>query len=470
MNKIYKHHSIVSKMICRLQNSPTRLITLSFFFVILVGAILLTLPIASSTGVSHGFLKALFTSTSATCVTGLVVLDTATSWTLFGQLVIIALIQVGGLGLVTITTFFFTILRKKMGLKTMVIAQECTASFSFDEVKSLLRKIIGVTLSIEAIGGLILSIRFIPHFGLLGGIYRGFYQSVSAFCNAGFDLMGKYSGEYSSLVKWNNDPIVIITTGLLIISGGLGFIVWSDILNLNKVKGLNFHSKLVLKMTAILVFGGMLFFLIAEHGNNATDSLGTLSPVQQWIAAFFQSVTTRTAGFNSISQSALNESSKIMSSILMFIGASSGSTGGGIKITTFSVIFFFIFSELRGNSEIVMMKRRISRETISKSIIIASLSLSLVILDTMLLTVFERMQLRDHSIATLDLMFEAISAFATVGLSSAGTPTLQPSSWIVLIITMFIGRVGPASFAMALSSRTTNPKEKIYPEAKVIVG
>ncbi len=470
MNKVYKNHNFISKITCRLQNKPARLITLSFFLVILTGSFLLTLPVASTSGESLGFLKALFTATSATCVTGLVVVDTATSWTLFGQIVIIALIQIGGLGLVTITTFFFTLMRKRMGLKTMVIAQECTSSFSMQEVASLLRKIIGVTLSIEAIGGVILSIRFIPHFGWAGGIYRGFYQAVSAFCNAGFDLMGKYSGQYSSLIKWNEDPIVIVTTGLLIISGGLGFVVWSDMLNLNKIKGLNFHSKLVLKMTAVLVFGGMIFFFIAEQGNTSPDSLGTLPPFQQAVAAFFQSVTTRTAGFNSISQSALNESSKIMSSILMFIGASSGSTGGGIKITTFSVIFFYIISELRGNADIVMMKRRISRETLSKSIIIAVLSLGLVILDTMLLTVFQRVDLRNHTYATLDLLFETVSAFGTVGLSSVGTSTLHESSWIVIIITMFIGRIGPASFAMALSGRVASTKEKVYPEAKVIVG
>jgi len=457
-------------MICRIQNKPARLITLSFFFVILAGSLFLTLPCATRSGDSIGFLKALFTATSATCVTGLVVVDTATTWSIFGQLVIIALIQIGGLGIVTITTFFFTILRKKMGLKTMVIAQECTSSFSLEEVRSLLKKIISVTMSIEAIGGIILSVRYVPHFGWIGGIYRGFYQSVSAFCNAGFDLMGSYSGPYSSLTAWNNDPIVIITTGLLIISGGLGFVVWSDMLNLNKVKGLNFHSKMVLRMTAVFIFVGMIFFLIAERGNTAPDAMGTLPPFQQAVAAFFQSVTTRTAGFNSIAQNSLNESSKIMSSILMFIGASPGSTGGGIKITTFSVIFFYIISEIRGNEETVMLKRRISRDTMSKAVIITILALSLVIVDTMLLTFFQRADIRNHAFTTLDMLFEVTSAFGTVGLSSAGTPGLHSSSWIVIIITMFIGRVGPASFALALSSRGITPKEKIYPEAKVLVG
>lgn len=470
MNRIYKQFNFVSKFIFRIQTKPAKLITLSFFFVILVGSLLLTLPAASASGESIGFLKALFTATSATCVTGLVVADTATAWTLFGQLVIISLIQIGGLGIVTITTFFFTILRKKMGLKTMVIAQESTSSFSLSEVTGLLKKIMAVTFSIEAIGGLILSIRFIPHFGWAGGIYRGFFQGVSAFCNAGFDLMGNYSGPYSSLVNWNNDPVVILTTGFLIIFGGLGFVVWADILNLNKVKGLNFHSKLVLKVTSILVFGGMLFFLLAESSNRTPDSLGNLPPLQKAVAAFFQSVTTRTAGFNSISQTNLTESSKIMSSLLMFIGASSGSTGGGIKITTFSVILFYIISEIRGNSEIVMMKRRISRDTLSRSVIIAVLALGLVIVCTMMLTVFEREALNHEKFTTLDLLFEEISAFGTVGLTSAGTPGLHQSSWLVLILSMFIGRVGPASFALALAGRSASGKDKVYPEVKVLVG
>ena len=470
MNKIYKHQNYFSRLICRIQNKPARLITLSFFFVILAGSLLLTLPCASRSGESLGFLKALFTATSAACVTGLVVADTATAWSVFGQIVIILLIQVGGLGIVTITTFFFTIMKKRMGLKTMVIAQECTLSFTLEEVRNLLKKIIGVTLSIEAIGGIILSVRYVPHFGWPGGIYRGFYQSVSAFCNAGFDLMGSYSGHYSSLTAWNNDPIVIITTGLLIISGGLGFVVWADMLNLNKVKGLNFHSKMVLRMTAIFIFVGMIFFLLAEHGNTSPNAMGTLPPFQQAVAAFFQSVTTRTAGFNSIAQSSLNESSKIMSSILMFIGASPGSTGGGIKITTFSVIIFYIISEIRGNEEIVMFRRRISRDTVSKAIIITILALVLVIADTMLLTFFQRADIRNNTFTTLDMLFEVTSAFGTVGLSSAGTSGLYSGSWIVLIITMFIGRVGPASFALALSSRGMTPREKIYPEAKIHVG
>lgn len=470
MVRAHKFQNLIFKAFCWAQNKPARMICISFLFVIGVGSALLTLPAATLSGESAGLLKAAFTATSATCVTGLVVVDTATYWSLFGKLVIIALIQVGGLGLVTITTFFFTILKRRMALRTMTLAQECSASFSLPEVKSLVVKIIGVTFTIELIGSVILSARFIPHFGVAGGIFRGFFQGVSAFCNAGFDLMGDYTGPYTSLTKWVDDPIVLYTTALLIICGGLGFIVWSDMLNFNKQKGLNFHSKLVLKMTTILIVSGTVFFLIAEWNNMTVDSLGNLNFFQKIDSAFFQSVTTRTAGFNSISQSNLTDSSKIFSSILMFIGASSGSTGGGIKVTTFSMLFFFILSELRGDSDTIMLKRRIPKSVATRSISIALLAALLVITDTMLLSVFERSGLKDHLFSTLDLLFESVSAFGTVGLSSANTPVLHPNSHIVLIITMYIGRVGPASLALAFAGRKLSANEKIYPEAKVLVG
>lgn len=470
MVRAHKIQNLIFKGFCWAQNKPARMICISFLLVIGVGSILLALPVATLSGESAGILKAAFTATSATCVTGLVMVDTATYWSLFGKIVIIVLIQIGGLGLVTITTFFFTILKRRMGLRTMSLAQECSASFSLPEVKSLVVKIIGVTFTIEFIGAVILSARFIPHFGVAGGIFRGVFQGISAFCNAGFDLMGDYSGPFSSMTKWVSDPVVLYTTTFLIICGGLGFIVWSDILNFNKEKGLNFHSRLVLKITAILVIGGAVFFFIAERTNTAPDSLGNLNFFQQIDSAFFQSVTTRTAGFNTISQTNLTESSKIFSSILMFIGASSGSTGGGIKITTFSLIFFFILSELRGDSETIMLKRRIPRSVATRSISIALLAAVLVITDTMLLSVFERSGLRNHMVTTLDLLFESVSAFGTVGLSSANTQTLNSNSHIVLMITMYIGRVGPASLALAFAGRKLSANEKIYPETKVLVG
>ncbi len=470
MNKPINKPNLFMRLISSAQSRPARIITLSFLFVITAGSLLLLLPAATLDGSSAGVLKSVFTATSATCVTGLVLVDTATYWSHFGQIVILCLIQIGGLGLVTITTFFFTLMRRKLGIVTLTVAQESTASFTLHDVRQLIVKIISFTFIFELVGAIIFTTRYIPIFGLRSGIYRSVFQAVSAFCNAGFDLMGTHSGEFSSLIAWNNDPVVIITTALLIISGGLGFIVWADILNLNKEKGLNFHTKLVLKVTAILIISGTVMFLLFEFSNTAEGAMGNLPVLQRLQAAFFQSVTSRTAGFNSIDQASLNESSKITSSILMFIGASSGSTGGGIKLTTFTVLLFHIISEIRGNSETILLRKRISRATVSKTLIIVTMSLILVISDTMLMTVFDQSLLDSQNLTTLDLLFESISAFATVGLSSASTNILHPASHVLLIITMFIGRIGPAVFAIALTGRSLKDKDKILPEAKVLVG
>jgi trk system potassium uptake protein len=470
MESAKRNTNIIAAFIGSLQNKPARIIALSFFSVIFLGSVLLNLPAATLSGERAGLLTAVFTATSATCVTGLVLVDTGLFWSTFGQIVILALIQIGGLSVVTLTTFFFTLMKRKMGIRTMVLAQESIASFTMQDVRQLLSRIIGVTLSFEIVGAIVFATRFIPKVGWREGVFLSIFHSVSSFCNAGFDLMGPFFGEYSSLMGWIGDPVVVFMTALLIISGGLGFIVWADIFNLNKEKGLNFHSKLVLRMTGILLLSGTVFFLIAEFGNVDPGAMGTLTLPQKIQSAFFQSVTARTAGFNTLNQATLTESSKIFSSLLMFIGASSGSTGGGIKVTTFSVILFYIISEIRANGDILMLKRRINPRTVSKSLIIASMAILILAVDTMLMSVFERDHLNHITISVLDLFFESVSAFGTVGLSAASTPTLHSGSHIVLIVTMFIGRIGPVAFAMALSGRVAQYKEKVYPEAKIHVG
>lgn len=457
----------------RLLNAkPAQLIVLSFFVIILLGGLILTLPLASRDGNSIGFLRALFTATSAVCVTGLVVADTATYWSAFGKVVIISLIQIGGLGIVTITSFFYSFMRRKASLKTLVITQESTASFSFDDVLRLVRRIIAITLSIEFIGGVILSLRFIRRYGVATGIAKGFFQSISAFCNAGFDLHGDTApGPYSSLVAWNDDPVVILTTGFLIILGGLGFIVWNDLLNWRRGQKLHFHSKVVLLMTGILLFIGTIFFLVVEYDNTRSAySLGSLPAWQRPVAAFFQSVTPRTAGFNSIDQLTLHDTSKFMTVLLMFIGAAPGSTGGGIKVTTFAVIVATILSDVRSRDEIVMSRHRLSRETFTRALAIMGLALTIVLSATMMLSFIEVQAMEAGQYSFLDLLFEATSAFATVGLTSAGTPSLHPGSWMVLIPAMYLGRVGPASFAISLAMATTRKREAVHPEGKTIVG
>ncbi len=450
-----------------LNAKPGRVISVSFLLVITIGALLLTLPIASASGQSVGFLKALFTATSATCVTGLVVVGTNVDWTVFGKVVIIALIQIGGLGLVTITSFFYSFMRRKTSLRTLVVAQESTASFGFADVLKLVRKIMIITFTTEFIGGVILSWRFIPEHGFWSGLGMGFFQSVSAFCNAGFALTGSNQEDaYINLMGYNGDPIVLMTTGLLVVFGGLGFVVWSDLLGFRKAKKLNFHSKVVLVMTGSLLLIGALFFLGAEYFNTAnTYSMGSLPEWQRPFAALFQSITPRTAGFNSIDQATMTDGSKFMSIILMFIGAAPGSTGGGIKVSTFAVILATIVSDIRGRNDIVLLKHRLPRETFTRAFAIFGMALALVMTATMLLTFIEHGQFR-----FIDLLFEATSAFGTVGISSANTQTLQALSWMVLIPVMYLGRIGPASFAISLAMKKNDKHELVHPEGKTLVG
>lgn len=476
-------HKSKSSSNTRLLNiNPTRLIVSSFAATILVGALLLTLPIATVSGQSAGFLKALFTSTSCVCVTGLIVEDTATFWSTFGKWVIILLIQIGGLGIVTITSFFYSFLRRKASLKTLVIAQESTANFSFNDVFTLVRKIIAITFVTEAIGAIILSWRFSLRYGVFQGIAKGCFQAVSAYCNAGFDLhgdtiapgmlaIGATDGKFSSLIAWNNDPIVILTTGFLIIFGGLGFLVWSEILSFRKTGKLNFHAKVVLAMTGILLVGGTLAFLATEWNNTLHPySLGSLPVWQRPVAAFFQSVTPRTAGFNSIDQASLYDTSKFITVVLMFIGAAPGSTGGGVKITTFAVIVATILSDVMGHDEILLSRHRLSRETFTRALAVLGLGLMIVVTATMTMGYIEVQALEAGKFSFLDLVFEATSAFGTVGLTSAGTPGLHPGSWMVLIPAMYLGRVGPASFAISLAMRSIKKRDIVHPEGKLLIG
>lgn len=455
-----------------LNAKPARVISASFLLVISVGTILLLMPFASQSGVSVGLLRALFTATSATCVTGLVVMDTATSWTVFGQLVILSLLQIGGLGLVTITSFFYSLMRRKTSLKTLVVTAESTASFGFADVLRLVRQIVLTTFAIELVGAVLLSSRYVQYFGWKQGIYKGAFQAVSAFCNAGFDVLGDTaSGPYSSLVAFNGDPVVLLTTGFLIIVGGLGFVVWSDLLSLRKKRKLEFHSRLVLSMTAILVFSGMILFLLIErHNVSSPYALGSLPAWQQPLASWFQSVTTRTAGFNSIDQAVMTDSSKFLSTILMFIGAAPGSTGGGIKITTFTVIIATVISDIRGEETPILFRHRLSLDTFTRALAIFGLAFSIVVLAVLGLSAVEQAALAAERFSFLDLLFEATSAFATVGLSAVGTPSLQPLSWAILIPAMYLGRVGPASFAIGLAMRKLKHTERIRPEGKTMIG
>ncbi len=451
-------------------SSPTRTITIGFALTILIGGFLLCLPFAAQSGQWTHPLVAYFTATSATCVTGLVVVDTATYWTHFGQFVIVALIQIGGLGIVTIMSFFMLAARKKVKFRTMLAMQESTGSENFVDAKALVKKILLITFSCEFIGGTILTWRFAQHVPLLSAIRRGYFQAVSAFCNAGFDLWGDVRGRFTNLNTWNDEPIVLMMTALMIIVGGLGFVVWTDLIDLRKTHKLHFHSKLVLGATAMLLLVGTLFFAFLEWNNQRVMSMGQLDSWQKPIAAFFQSTTLRTAGFNSIDQVALTQPSKVISIILMFIGAGPASTGGGIKNTTFSVILFGAFSFLRGKKNPVIGRHKLNNEIFIKSFVIMFLGVSIIGVASFLLLIFEREHILANRFDFVDLVFEATSAFATVGNSTTPTVELSMASWFTLIPCMYLGRVGPASFAMSFNFKTAKAAELVLPDGKTFVG
>ena len=445
------------------QIQPIKLITLSFLVIIIAGTILLLLPISTREGQSTSLLDALFTSTSATCVTGLVIVDTYLHWTAFGQAVILLLIQFGGLGLVTLTVFITLALRKKLGFRDLQLSREYIGADGLMDVPKILRMIVTATLALELLGACILAIRFIPLYGL-SGIWISIFLSVSAYCNAGFDILGR-EGEFVNLTNYVDDPLVIITISMLILLGGIGFLVFNDILTYKKNKRLMLHTKLVLIVTALIVVIGTILFMIAEYNNKET--IGNQGFFGKLLASFFQIATARTAGFNSVNLDACYDPTKLLMCAVMFIGASSGSTGGGIKTTTFAVLVITVISVLRGRQDAVVLKKRVDKSVVYKAFTITVLSLLVVIITFLIIYLTTNID----GITTIDCLFESISAFSTCGLSCSATIHLGVWSRIALIITMFIGRVGPVSLVYTLTTNSDNEKStKVLPEGKIIVG
>lgn len=435
--------------------SPSQLIALTFVGLILAGAVLLMLPIASTDGNSLSFVDALFTATSASCVTGLVVVDTGTYFSVFGQLVVIALIQLGGLGLVLFATLFSVVMRKKIDLQSRLNIQASLNQNELDGVVRMSLRIAKYTAAIEAFFGTVLALRFFPEYGLKG-IYFGYWHAVSAFCNAGFDLFG----HYQSLTAFVGDPVVNLSICLCIILGGLGFAVMRDVLKKRNFRQLKLHSKLVLTVTATLIVVGTAVIAFLEWHNPGT--LGSLSGSDALWASFMQSVSPRTAGFNTIDMNALRIPTMIFIILLMFIGASPASTGGGIKTTTFALILLNISQVVRGRSECEIFGRRVGNDTIFQAFAITSMSMLWVVSATLLVTCLE-----DTSF--LYALFEVVSAFATVGLSTGLSQHICTASKIILILSMYAGRVGFMTFALALTAQ--KPEKHIhYPKENIIIG
>ncbi|MEK5166407.1 TrkH family potassium uptake protein [Paenibacillus sp. FSL R5-0527] len=436
--------------------SPPQILVLGFALIILLGSLLLMLPISSAAGEMLPFVDALFTATSATCVTGLVVVDTGTYFSTFGQIVIMLLIQVGGLGFMTMATLFSLVLKRKISLKDRLILQEAMNQNTMEGIVRLIRKVLLYSLVIESCAALLFAIRWAFDMPLGRALYFGVFHAVSMFNNAGFDLFG----EYRSLTLYVADPLVNFVAMFLIVSGGIGFIVLSDIIDFRRRRKLSLHSKVVLSMTSALIVVGALVIFIFEFTNPRT--LAPLGWGGKFWAALFQSVTPRTAGANTVDIGALRQASQFFMIILMFIGASPSSTGGGIKTTTFTILVGAVISMIRGQSDLVLFRYRMAQERIFKAVTITMLALFLVVAVAMVLSTTE-----DASF--LSILFETTSAFGTVGLSMGLTGKLTVIGKILISFTMFAGRLGLLTLAYALGPKKGKELYR-HPEGKMIIG
>ena len=437
---------------------PARTLCLGFLIIITVGALLLWLPVSSKSG-STSFFDCLFTATSATCVTGLVVVDTYSNWTIFGQAVIALLMQVGGLGFVTIFTFFYVAAGKKLGFRTLAIASDGLTESTFQGGRRIFISIIKYSMIFEGAGAVLLCLRVGPQYGGYG-VWMGVFTSVTAFCHAGFDLCG-ISSPFASLTGYQSDPLVLVTVAMLITVGGLGFIVWENFLNIRKVRKLSLHTKAVLLTSAALTVGGTLFYLLAEWNG----ALGEMNFGGKLLNAFFSSVTARTAGFNSVPIDDLSDFSQLGTCILMFVGASPASTGGGIKTTTLLVLIMTVVSYMQSKNDVEIMKHKIDKLAVYRTLTVTLLSLTAVILcfSVLYFTLPEDGR-------GVQCLFEAVSAFSTAGLSAGITEISGIPGRILLIITMFIGRVGPVSLVLSMLVNSAKRKNIVYPDGQIIVG
>lgn len=434
--------------------SPPRILVSGFALIILIGAFLLSMPFASADGERLRFIDALFTATSATCITGLVVVDTGTHFSTAGQIIIMVLFQIGGLGFMTMATLFALVLKRRISLRERLILQEAMNQTSMEGIVRLIQRVVIYTLSIEAAGFAVLTARFAAEMPLGEAAYFGLFHSVSLFNNAGFDLFGSFR----SFTPYVADPVISLTGFLLILLGGLGFIVISDLLEFKKNKRLSLHSKVVLTTTGALLGISIVIIFIFEY----TNALAPLNWDGKLLASMFQSIAPRSGGVNTLDISSLRQATQFFLIILMFIGASPGSTGGGIKVTTFMTLIGAVIAMMRGKDEVVLFRYRLARERIFKALTITMFALAVVIGVTMVLCTTEDRQF-------LRILFEVVSAFGTCGLSTGITPYLTDAGKLIIALTMFAGRLGPLTLAYALGPRKEKELYRL-PEGKIIIG
>ena len=440
------------------------MILLSFLFAILCGTLLLMLPISSATGECVSFIDALFTATTATCVTGLVVVPTVSAWSIFGQIVILFLIQIGGLGIITVMSGIMLSINRKMKLSDSILIQDAFNLNTMSGLGRFLKKVIIGTGVVEGCGALLYMFAFVPKYGLKG-IYYSIFTSISAFCNAGIDVIAE-----DSLCSFIGDPIVNITTCLLVILGGIGYIVWWDVIRVIKqrrekkgglFKRLTLHSKIAISSTLILIISGAIMFFMFEYNNPST--MKDLSLQEKIQASIFQSVTTRTAGFATIPQENLTTPSALFSLLLMFIGGSPVGTAGGVKTVTIATLLLAAISAVKNKNQVTVFNRKISKAAISKSIAVFATSFSIMFISTLLLSCFTQADL-------IDILYETVSATATVGLTRALTPTLNLAGKIIITATMYLGRIGPISLAIAFITKKENQNIASDPTEEISVG
>lgn len=439
-------------------SQATRVVALSFGGIILIGTILLLLPVSSADGVSCGLIRALFTATSATCVTGLVLADTLTAWSVFGQAVILLMIQLGGLGFMTIIFCLGVMVRRKPSLNQRLLM---VSAFNLNDMSDTVRVVkhaLKMTFLMEGAGALILAACFAPRYGL-GAIWKGIFISVSAFCNAGFDILGPDG--LGSLSSYNGNPVVLLTVSVLVVCGGLGFFVWEEIRRKRSFRALSLYSKMVIWITGVLILFGAVFFLCTEFKN--PETLGAMPVWKRCLNALFQSVTLRTAGFAAIDQGAMHDVSLVMAIMMMLVGGSSGSTAGGLKTVTIGVLLLALRAGLRGREEVTFRGRTIPHQKV-----LAALTLVLVV-GFVFLSAAMAIAIAD-GVPFLNAAFEAASAIGTVGLTTGITAGLSLFSRLLLIVMMYLGRVGVLSFSIAFLTRSGGANKISYPETNVMIG
>ncbi|WP_236354719.1 TrkH family potassium uptake protein [Konateibacter massiliensis] len=449
--------------------STTQLVSLGFLGVILIGTILLSLPISAADGQKTAFIDVLFTAFTSVCVTGLTVVSTADHWSLFGKIIILILVQLGGLGVVACVTMFLLVANQKITLNRRIIIQESYGLDTMDGMGKLIRRIVKGTLTVEGIGAVLYSIHFIPQFGLIPGIWRAVFSSVSVFCNAGMDILGN-----TSFTEYRGNILINITTMALIIIGGIGFPVWWDVIRVTietwqkNIKERQFfdkltlHSKLAIVTTGILILGGFVSIFLLEYNNPLT--MKELSLGEKIMSSLFQSVTTRTAGIMTLPQENFTNASAVVSMVLMFIGGAPASTAGGMKVTTIAMIILTTISFAKGRSDTEVFKRKIAPDIVRMGLVVVTLGVMIFLTAVILLSATEDAPL-------MDVVFEISSALGTTGLSRGFTPYLSEAGKVIVMIVMYIGRIGPITLVVALTNRKNSRDMGIhYPEKRIMIG